>query len=141
MAEEVLQVTYLKIMTGKARYDERSSPKTWLFAVIRKTALEQRRRAWLDGRLFSRVFGGRSEPVDVANPESAAAGLETSRIVIAAMQRLSRRQREVLHLVFYQGLTIEESARVLGLSLGAARVHYERGKGRLRQLMPREVRP
>src|SRR5882762_9563571 len=37
-AEEVLQTVYLKILEGKARYRGESSLKTWLFAVIRKTA-------------------------------------------------------------------------------------------------------
>jgi RNA polymerase sigma-70 factor (ECF subfamily) len=37
--------------------------------------------------------------------------------------------------VFYQDLTIREAADVLEVSLGTARVHYERGKKRLRELL------
>ncbi len=47
---------------------------------------------------------------------------------------------EVLHLVFYQGLTLEESAAVVGISAGSARTHYERGKARLRELLAEERR-
>jgi RNA polymerase sigma-70 factor (ECF subfamily) len=43
-AEEVLQTVYLKILQGKACYRGESSVKTWLFAVIRKTASSERRR-------------------------------------------------------------------------------------------------
>jgi RNA polymerase sigma-70 factor (ECF subfamily) len=46
---------------------------------------------------------------------------------------LSPRQRDVLHLVFYQEMTIEEAARVLHIPLGTARTHFERGKRKLRQ--------
>src|SRR3989442_13654521 len=43
-AEEVLQTVYLKIFEGKAVYRGDASLKTWLFAVIRKTAATEYRR-------------------------------------------------------------------------------------------------
>ena len=48
-AESVLQAVYLKVLEGRARFEGRSSFKTWLFAVIRKTALDERRRNMLRG--------------------------------------------------------------------------------------------
>ncbi|MGH8134304.1 MAG: RNA polymerase sigma factor, partial [Steroidobacteraceae bacterium] len=66
---------------------------------------------------------------------------ERNKRLSAAVGRLSRRQREVLHLVFYQDLTIEESAQALGLSLGSARTHFERGKQRLRALLQEDSKP
>src|SRR5713101_6333598 len=48
-AEEVLQTVYLKIFEGKARYRGEASLKTWLFAVIRKTAATEYRRSLLRG--------------------------------------------------------------------------------------------
>src|SRR6266576_659790 len=46
-AEEVLQTVYLKILEGKARYRGESNLKTWLFAVIRKTAITEHRKQLL----------------------------------------------------------------------------------------------
>src|ERR1041385_4629269 len=43
-AEEVLQTVYLKILQGKAIYRGESKLRTWLFAVIRKTAITERRK-------------------------------------------------------------------------------------------------
>ena len=46
-AEEVLQIVYLKILQGKAVYRGESKLQTWLFAVIRKTAISERRKQLL----------------------------------------------------------------------------------------------
>jgi DNA-directed RNA polymerase specialized sigma24 family protein len=47
------------------------------------------------------------------------------------LDRLPDRQREALHLVFYDGPTVDEAADVMHISPGAARRHYQRGKERL----------
>ena len=132
-AEDVLQSAYLKILDGRARYDGRSSVRTWLFGVIRKTALDARRRRWLEVLGLGQWNHVNGVPVLEVVPEAVEAVADRQRRgrVLQALAELPRRQREVLDLVFYHGMTIAEAAEVLGVSLGAARVHYERGKRRL----------
>jgi RNA polymerase sigma factor (sigma-70 family) len=139
-AEDVLQTTYLKVLSGKARYEGRSVFKTWLFGVIRRTAQEQSRRARTRERGVARIAReeGRLDSGDDAELDLMRA--ETSRRLIEVMRRLPARQREVLQLVFYQDLTIAEAGEVMEISLGSARTHYERGKARLRALLEEESR-
>jgi RNA polymerase sigma-70 factor (ECF subfamily) len=125
-AEEVLQTVYVKVLDGKARFDGRSSLKTWLFAVIRRTALAHRRTRWIRSLALLRM--PRPEPVEQEHGE------DTKRL-IAALRKLARRQREVLELVFYHDMTIEEAGAALQISVGSARVHYTRGKKRLEALL------
>src|ERR1700694_1631141 len=67
-AEEVLQTVYLTVLDGRARYDGRSTFRTWLFGVIRRTAASERRKAWLRGMLLTRE-AGRLKPQALASPE------------------------------------------------------------------------
>jgi RNA polymerase sigma-70 factor, ECF subfamily len=137
-AEEVLQTTYLKVLDGKARFDGRSSFRTWLFAVIHRTAAERRRGRWLRDLAAGRWSDGRLAPAPAATPEALAAEAERAGRLRDALFALPSRQREVLHLVFYQDLTVEAAAEVLGISLGSARTHYHRGKASLQKRLASE---
>jgi RNA polymerase sigma-70 factor (ECF subfamily) len=69
------------------------------------------------------------------DPAQAAERRETATALREALAGLPPRQREVLHLVFYEGLSVREASEVMDVSVGSARVHYDRGKRRLRLLL------
>ena len=132
-AEDVLQTSYLKILDGRASFEGRSSFKTFLFGVIRRTASEQRRRRAIAGLIF-RTADDVHDAGKLA--ESAPASVSAESLAFRqALARLSRRQREVLELVFAAGMTIQEAADTLSMSVGSARVHYDRGKKRLARIL------
>jgi RNA polymerase sigma-70 factor (ECF subfamily) len=129
-AEEVLQNVYMKILEGKARFDGRSTLKTWLFAVIRRTAAAQFRQRTLHDILTAKWARRELDPVNKM-PDADAQSSQTSAALLDALHKLARRQREVLELVFYHDMTIEEAAAAMRVSIGSARVHYHRGKQQL----------
>jgi RNA polymerase sigma-70 factor (ECF subfamily) len=132
-AEEVLQTAYLRALSGAARFAGRSSLETWLYGVVRRVASERRRRSAL-GRLVLLRWAARGETAGPGPAEAVERASEAERLR-RALARLSRRQRELLHLVLYQELTIAEAGAVLGIGAGSARTHYSRGKARLRELL------
>ena len=134
-AEEVLQIAYLKVLEGKARFNGSASFKTWLFAVIRKTALDQRRKHFLRGLIMLRAAEDRTAESRVERPDESAYRSEMQAVFRSALARLPNRQREALQLVFYHDLSLQEAAVVMGVSIGSARTHYDRGKKRLRELL------
>jgi RNA polymerase sigma-70 factor (ECF subfamily) len=141
LAEDVLQTAYLKVLQDRARFDGRSSFQTWWFAVIRRTAADERRRQWLR-RLKLAAFGEQQPPA--VHEEAIGDTLDQAArqaMFTRALAALPARQREVLHLVFYQELSIEEAADVIGVSLGTARTHYERGKKNLRDRLQQAEAP
>jgi RNA polymerase sigma-70 factor (ECF subfamily) len=132
-AEDVLQTAYVRVISGRAAYGRRSSFRTWLFGVIRRVAQEEGRRerrerkrsAHLDDPRVQAAVDERTRPDEV----------DSSRGLRAALARLPERQREVLHLVFYQDMSIADAAVVMEVSVGSARTHYERAKARLRAIL------
>jgi RNA polymerase sigma-70 factor, ECF subfamily len=134
-AEEVLQEVYIRVLEGRARYGGRSSLKTWLFGVILRTARERARRGWVRAALLERWHRHAPHRDAVPDPEWLLRQSQRGERLGAALAELPRRQQQVLHLVFYQDLTIEEAAGLLGIGLGSARTHFQRGKQRLRELL------
>lgn len=131
-AEDALHLTYHKILDGRARFDGRSSFKTWLFGVVRLTALDQRRGVWRRWLRFAPLSAAEDHAdTGPSVPDRLAADQRCAELR-DALGGLAPRQAEVLRLVFYHELTLDEAAAVMGVSPGTARTHYERGKERLR---------
>jgi RNA polymerase sigma-70 factor (ECF subfamily) len=137
-AEDVLQTVYLQVLDGRARFDGRASFKTWLFAVIRRTAASERRRSMMRRLLLERQW--RPESSVVADAETRLDQDGRVERLTNALRTLAPRQHAVLELVFYHDLTIEDAATVMGVSLGTARTHYERAKKRLAALLNGDLR-
>jgi len=135
-AEEVLQTVYLKILEGKARFRGEANLKTWLFAVIRNTAISEHRRSLLRGLRLTADREPTSEQASLYEaPTESLERSETEAQFQNALKTLPARQREALHLVFYEDLSLREAAEVMRVSIGSARQHYERGKKRLRETL------
>ena len=134
-AMDVLHDTYIKILDGRATFSGRSAFKTWVFGVIRNTARERWRRRAVRSALLLK-FPPRPAPVEL--PDHVADQTGQKARIVAAINQLSDRQREVVDLVFYHDLTVEEAAEVMGVGVGSARTHYARAKDRLAQLLEDE---
>ncbi len=131
VAADVLQSVYLKVLDGRGQFEERSQFRTWLFAVVRNAACDHRRTRW-----WRRALSFDAQSVDrEEEPQSAGSRLEAEEEIESirnALSQLPPRQREIVHLVFYEDLTVADAAKVLGITVGAARQHYARAKESLR---------
>ncbi|WP_291780987.1 sigma-70 family RNA polymerase sigma factor [Cecembia sp.] len=123
LAKDVLQQVYLKILENKAKFNGDSSLKTWLFSVIRYTAMENIKK---ELRVYPLEDGAEVRFDEDVKPE-----INHEKLI----RQLPDKQREVLLLVFYHGLTLEKASKVMGVHLGTARTHYDRAKKNLKQLI------
>lgn len=126
VAEDLVQQVYVELLTGRARFDNRSSLKTFVFSVVQNLARSRYRRIASRLRLVQAAGAAAAEDaVQPVEPNESAALWE-------AVQQLPQRQRDIVELVFCRDMTIEAAARVMGVSVGTGRVHYDRAKKTLR---------
>ena len=120
-----MQQAYVEILSGSARFDNKSSLKTFVFAVVQNLARSRFRRIASRLRLL-REHAAQTESavVDAVEPEDDR--------LWPAVKALPARQRDMIELVFCRDMTIEEASRVMGVTTGTGRVHYDRAKKALK---------
>ncbi|HEY6652817.1 MAG TPA: RNA polymerase sigma factor [Solirubrobacterales bacterium] len=161
-AEEVVQETWLAVLNGIDRFEERSSLKTWLFRILTNRAKTRGQR---DGRMvpFSALAGASDEPdpsVDpdrffgpdsphpgawaappVAWPQEKLLESETLAVIGMAIDELPEAQRDVILLRDVDGWTPMEVSDALGITDGNQRVLLHRARSRVRAALERYLNP
>jgi len=130
-AEDAVQEIFLDVWRSAARFDpERASEAGFIAMVARRRLIDlTRRRARREKELASAM-------------ESRSPVVEESAVVAQALGRLEPREREVLVLATFDGLTQQEIADEKGLPLGTVKTIARRGLLRMRALLSGEdVRP
>jgi RNA polymerase sigma-70 factor (ECF subfamily) len=124
VAEDLMQQAYVELLSGNARFDNKSSLKTFVFGVVQNLARSRYRRLATRLRLVRQYLPEEEWVTDKA-PDTDAG-------VWRAVRSLPARQRDIIELVFCRELTVEEASRVMGVTAGTGRVHYDRAKKALR---------
>ena len=129
IAEDLMQQAYVELLSGSARFDNKSSLKTFVFGVVQNLARSRFRRLASRLRLVRRYEHVPAEATaDVAEADAMSD-------VWIAVRQLPMRQRDIVELIFCRELTIEEASAVMGVSVGTGRVHYDRAKKTLKLRM------
>lgn len=121
-AEDVMQEVFLTLLRkGPETFREEDHAKAWLLRVT----------AQRSGDLFRRLSRRRELPLEKAAevPASEEERGETLEAVLALPASL----RLPVHLFYYEGLTVEETAKVLGIGESAVKTRLFRARARLRE--------
>lgn len=150
VAEEVCQETWLAVLRGIDRFEERSSFKTWLFRILlnrARTAAGREQRAGRPGRPDDDVTERFDASGAWATPPVPWADRIDDRLVAERLARrvrellpsLPEQQRQVVVLRDVEGASPAEVTALLGITDGYQRVLLHRGRARLRQLLTEEM--
>ena len=142
VAEDLLEETWLRLVTRTATLDDDARLGPWLFAVARNLYFSWRRSRAVDAARTSDLDPSWPAPERGDSPFEAVARAELERSVEAALGRLALHDREVLLLVGVLGLTPAEAAGVCGLPAVTLRARLHRARERLAAEMGADhVRP
>ena len=153
VAEEVVQETWLAVVTGIERFEGRSSLKTWLFRILTNKAKTRGQREGRTLPFSSLASDGDEDQTAVAVERFARGGAwatpprgvpeerllagETRARVEQAISALPPNQRAVITLRDVEGLSAEEACNVLGLSETNQRVLLHRARAKVRTALER----
>ncbi|MFN7035386.1 MAG: RNA polymerase sigma factor [Bellilinea sp.] len=146
-AEDVLQETFLKAMRALPEFEGRSSLSTWLYRIAVNEALMLLRKQKPDLALDTAVQEEDSEEGISSNgliladwcclPEDELLSEESRRFLDQAIQHLPATLRGVFILRDLEGLSIKETAELLGLTETNVKTRLLRARLFLRQQLSR----
>jgi len=131
VAEDLLEETWLRLVTRSATLTDDARLGPWLFTVARNLYFSWRRSRAVDATRTSELDPAWPAPEGGDSPFEAAARAELERRVEAALARLPLRDRELLLLVGVEGLTPSEAAGVCGLPAVTLRARLHRAREKL----------
>ena len=130
-AEDLTQDVFLSLTKNSAYDSQRGSLRTYLRILTRSRALDRlRTRTRRQQKLRHQAV--QNEQLLSSGPMEEVAQLERSQEVLEALEQLSTKEREVLRMAYYQGLSQSEIAIRLSTALGTVKSRTRRGLLKLR---------
>ncbi|HLA92951.1 MAG TPA: sigma-70 family RNA polymerase sigma factor [Actinomycetota bacterium] len=138
LAEEIVQEAFLAVWRNPAGFDrQRGSVKAWLMGMVHHRAVDAVRREESQRRRAEE--SQRSDPVvvlDHADQVAEAVGAPQEREAVRnALGGLPEQQRQVIELMYFDGLSQSKIAERLDLPLGTVKSRTLLGMRRLRSAM------
>ncbi len=141
-AADVTQEVFLRVFRGIGGFRRGSSLKTWLYRISVRQALNHRRWCWrhhsnqvsIDDDTNGTAAAHELEDLD-ATPFEKLATHEAQVAVRRALQSVPDVFRSAVILRDLEGLTYEEVAEILDVSVGTVKSRILRGRRALRELL------
>lgn len=120
-AEDAVQETFLRLLTTRPRFRDAEHEKAWLIRTTLHRAADLRRAASVRDVPLT-------ETLSVHQPEAEGD-------LLAAVRALPETYSAVIHLYYYEGYSIKEIVKLLGVPAATVGTRLARGRERLRLLL------
>ena len=109
-AEDLTEETFTVIAIKKPKFSEKSSFKTWLYAIGRNTSVTYLRK---NTKLDVVPLESQEYFADEKNIEDEYLKSEQKQVLHKAMHDLKLEYRQVIYLTFFEGFSNEEAASIM----------------------------
>lgn len=134
-AEELTEETFVKLVMKKPGFSSHSSFKTWLYTIGRNKAISHLRRS----KQIHIPLENCPELMDEEkNLEQQYLQKERNQFLHSAMKRLKSEYYQVLWLVYFEGFSNKETARILGKTVHNTETLVYRARQALKQKLNEE---
>lgn len=134
LTEEIISDVFMQVWRNASRFDsERASPLGWLLMMARSRAIDTLRSEGRVTRDQLPLVEGYDPPDDKQpNPLSNTLRIEQNTELSQALDLLNNRQRQMITLAFYQGMSHQDIANHTGEPLGTVKTVLRRSQEILR---------
>ena len=131
MAEDVFQAAFLQVHLKCDQFEEGRRFRPWLYTIATNQAIDAQRRNRRHRMVSIDQTGDRNDEEvgrlanllesNDSNPLEKVSEFESAAWVQKALDELSDQMRNVVTLVYYQGLKYREAAEVMGIPVGTVK--------------------
>lgn len=137
-AEDAAQDVFLKAYQAISRFEPGASLATWLYRIAVNTCIDYKRKPFFES-LFKRSDEGEEimidPPSEQPSPERLVESKQIEQTLQKSLGKLSDKLRTAIILKEIEGLSYEEIAEVLEISMGTVKSRIARAREELFDLM------
>ena len=137
-AEDVVQETFYQFIKGRKEFETQEHEKAWLIKVTLNGCRKVWRSAWYRHREILPEDGFERDAAGAENMESTVLRREQNRDIMEAVIKLPWKYREVIHLFYYQQMSVKEIALATGRKESTVTSQLTRGRDLLRKNLKEE---
>jgi len=137
-AEDAVQEAFLRVLRHRDTLDEVRDRRVWLIRIVWNIVLDRKRRAKTRPETDDVAELARVLPAEGLSAEDRAAAAQHHAQVLACVETLPAKEREVLMLSAFEELTSVEIAQVLGITESSVRSRLFRARNLMAGLLGRE---
>ena len=136
VAEELMEETFFKIITKKPRFNAKYSFKTWLYTIGRNVAIDYLRH---NTKMSDTSFEDLENYVKDEDDLEKLYIIEERKIVVhRALKKLNAEYRQVLWLLYFEGLSNAEAAIIMRKNSRQMKNLVYRAKSALKSQLDKE---